>query len=84
MCTGKIHLEPHYLYREVGPGLNLLSVKILLHKPFSGSQAESLSLKKKILLYFDGICSVLQSCHFVIFFTLGNFRPWGAHAHANS
>lgn len=29
MCTGKIHLEPHYLYREVGPGLNLLSDKIL-------------------------------------------------------
>lgn len=85
MCTGKILLEPHDLYREVGPGLNLLSLKILLYMPFSCSQAKRLSFrKKKKLLYFYGVCSVLWSCHFVIFFTLGNFRPWGAHVHDNS
>lgn len=85
MYTGKIHLEPHCLHREVGHSLNLFSVKILslLHMRFSGW--ESLFFKKNIIFYiFMGFCSVLWSCHFVIFFTLGNFRPWGAHAHAKS
>lgn len=63
MCTGKIHLEPCYLYREVGPGLNLFSVNILsVFTCLSQVLRLRVSLLKKpkhLLLYFYEVCSVL-------------------------